>query len=861
MTTISIEGRRVKVSDDFRTLPREEQERIVAEIAQQIGVSAGDRQSGPMRALGLVNTGIAGFGDSLAGPLNVGVNRAIEALGGDYRLSEQPFAETFDRAGIRRAEPESLGERALVGAGEAALAMVPATAALRGLSGASGLTGQVARSANTAYVAAPASAISAELAAGAAAPVAGELASRAAGGSEAARGLGAVAGGMAAGLGVANVPNALRAAGRGVMATPIAGGIIRGATTAVAPFTRTGARMIAEDAVRRVTPDRFQAANNLADENIGNLTPAQRTGDEGIMGIERAVASQDPRTAAALRGSTEASARTLRGEIQAPAQGREVRDLKTFFQDRMEHHRSALDRYVRHADRQVELALRNVRPGSSREDASAQVVRVLDDAFERAAQREAELWARVPRDTRIGTAQARQALSDARTETTRISEDAIPAKARTFLGQGEQSLGDDASMAELHRLYSEMRRAGREAMAKPVPDEFTARQSNRIAEAILADIEAAEATSGAARIFADARAYSREMNEAFGQGAVARALARTRAGDERMAPETVLRRTVGEGREAGGVAVDDIRRAVGNEADPRMQDFLRDEFLTSATGPDGQPALRQIDTFANRNREALARFPEGAGAEVAAVRRAAAEAARRADRRSDIVAALNETQRGTVAGLANARKGREIAAGIFEADNPAAAARAIARAAQRDGTGDAYLGLKAALADEVISRSSAGGAISGRRMMEVLDDAEMRRVLAASLPPGEVSRLRTIAAQFRKLETSMTAQQVETENLPNTLLSTFVQIQAAKAGRAMGTGTIQVPGMVVSRARGLINRVATDHADAMIRAAMEDPRLLSDLLVGPSAGRARMLEAETRVANWAIGVLAAYGEE
>lgn len=835
-------------------LTREQQQALALAAARKRQQESG-RVGGAMRPVALVNQGISNLGDTLAGGPNRLVNRGIEAVGLDHRLNEAPFAEAFDAGGVMRAQPETLVEQSLVGAGEGAFALLPGALALRGAATLGGIAGKAAGAMQSAFVAAPVSSMAAEIAAGAAAPVAGELAVRGTGREEA-RPVGSVLGGMGAGLGVAAIPGAARSAGGAVMNTPMTGNLIRGVMSAVAPFTKAGGRMIAEDTLRSVTPDRFRAAENLAQENVGNLTPAQMTGDEGIMGIERARAAADPIARARLAERDAASQGALRDEVTSPAQGRGTRDMKVFFEERMAHHRKAVDRYAQQAETRVAAALKKIAPGTSREDASAQVVKVLDQAFDAASKREAELWGRIRRDEPIGTDNARKALADARQEATRISEDAIPSKARVFLGDGPDALGDQATMGELHRLYSELRRAGREAMAKPVPDEFTARQSSRIADAILSDIEATEGTSSAARLLADARAFSRELNEAFGQGSVARAMAVTRAGDERVPPETFLRATVGRGREAGGVAVDDIRGAVGDQADPQIQNFLRDEFVGRVSGGGDAPSLRSVDGFANQNREALSRFGAGVGAEVQSVRRAASESLRRQDRRDLVVAALNETKRGTVAGVVNAPKGTEIARGIFEADNPSAAARAIARAAQRDQTGDAYLGLKAGLADEVIRRSTVGGGLSGNKMDQVLRDPEMARVLHAALPPAELNRLRVVARQLSRLEKSASVKSVDTENLPNQIISTFLQIQAAKAGRAMGTGTIQVPGMIVSRARQLISVVANDRADAIIKAAMEDPQILSDLLVRPSASASRRLEAETRLANWAMGVLA-----
>lgn len=800
----------------------------------------------------LANTGIASFGDALLGAPAAVLNAGASALGYEGPFNERPVSSVFDAVGIRTADPNSVGERAIVGAGEAASSLIPVAGGLRlagRLAGPVGAAANTARSAMTTTTGA-----AAEVAAGAGASVGQAMTE---GQGTLWEMAGALLGGVAGGATVAGAPAAVRAAGDLAMKTPVAGTVIRGVQSAAAPFGKGGARIIAEDMVRGATADRFAAADQLSRPNLGGLSVAQQTGDEGIMGIERAVAAADPQFRARLNQQTEGSQAALRAEVSAPAQGRTPRDMKQFFAERADAHRETIGKYVKRAEKRLEGALKKVRPGMDRESASQFAMREIDDAFNAASAQEAGLWRQVPRDVKIGTEAARRALQEAKEEATRISEDAIPAKARRFLGEGEDALGETASMAELHRLYSEVRRAGREAMARPVPDEFTARQSGRIAEGILADIEAAEATTGAARALANARAYSREMAEQFGQGNVARILARTRAGDERIPGSEALRRTVGQPREAGGVAVDDLRKATRGATDAPVQDFLRDEFVTNAIRPDGSPDPNAVERFARSNREALSRFPAGVGQDVDAVRGAAREVVRRQDRLKTVVEALSETKRGTIPGLVNAPKGREVARGIFEADNPAMAARTIARAAQRDATGDAYLGLKAGLYDEIVRRAGERGDLSGKRLAQVLSDPEMRNVLNAALPDSDIARLRNVASQLRKVERSLSVSGVDTENLPNSLISTFVQIQAAKAGRAMGTGTIQVPGMFTARARQILGRVFNDRADATIRAALEDPQIMSDLLIGPSSSTARVRIAENRLMNWATGVLAA----
>ena len=68
----------------------------------------GGKKSDPLRAIGLLNTGIARTFDGLAGPLNRGVNAVLGT-----ELSETPTADAFGMTGVATRQPENMGERAL----------------------------------------------------------------------------------------------------------------------------------------------------------------------------------------------------------------------------------------------------------------------------------------------------------------------------------------------------------------------------------------------------------------------------------------------------------------------------------------------------------------------------------------------------------------------------------------------------------------------------------------------------------------------------------------------------------------------------------------------------------------------------
>ena len=178
-------------------------------------------------------------------------------------------------------------------------------------------------------------------------------------------------------------------------------------------------------------------------------------------------------------------------------------------------------------------------------------------------------------------------------------------------------------------------------------------------------------------------------------------------------------------------------------------------------------------------------------------------------------------------------------------------------AARRDPTGDAYLGLKGGVVDHVLSQATSGNRVRGDALANALNDPETMRVMRAVLPNAELSRLRVIATQLSKLDIAETVSAADIENAPNQLVATFLQVQAARAGRAVGTGTIQAPGIFVNRVTNAFNRLSIGKADQLIHDALEDPQLLRALLTGPGSSKARIDQSVRVLNNWAIGALGA----
>ncbi len=848
MTVLEINGKRVEVDDGFKNLSPEQQEATVQEIARSMGLG----QTGGndlLRPIGLINTGIAGVFDGMAGPLNRGVNAALGT-----NLSETPTADAFGMTGVATRQPETMGERALVGAGGAAGMLVPATGVMRAAQGGAGLMAGAGRTLSAPFINAPKATIAAEMAAGAGASALGDMSDEYTDGNPLARGAAEVLGGGIAGLGTAALGSGVRAA------TNVAPVVMaaRGVRAAVAPFTGRGAQIIAEDSVRRMAADPDRAADRLLlEDNVGNLTPAQQTGEPGLMALERGFAERDPRLAEGLTQRVGQSRQELDASAREGAQGRTSRDTRDFFKERIERHTKFLDALVNRAQTRADDAVRDIEPRARPMALSEQVRGEIDKAFEIARSEETRKWERVPREVEIPTTQARAALQRSLTETTDVSQDRIPPKARRFLGDDEGAFGETVTMDRLHRLYSELRFEAREARGRTIPDTFSARQSDNVADAILRDIEAAEGVGGrAAELLADARAYSSEMNRTFGQDTIGKLVAVQRSGADRVPEGLTLDASVGAMGDRGALAVDDIRRATGSASDPALTDYMRNQFADSAIRNDAVD-LSRAETFVRNNRELVDRFPDGFQPAMDRAISTARIAANRGSRVENVLKVLGDRNAPGQVGFVNARAGQEVAKAIFDAENPAAAARAIARAAQRDQSGDAYLGLKGGLVDEVIRRATSGSSLKGDSLVSVLDNPEMRKVLTEILPPQERAALRVMATQLRKLDTWEGVGPEDVANAPNMMVSTFLQMQAAKAGRALGTGTIQAPGIMVNRTRSLLNRLSVDKADALIHEALRDPKLLAALLTGPGSRRAQIQKAEEALTTWATGVLGA----
>ncbi|MCK0102538.1 hypothetical protein [Pseudohalocynthiibacter sp. F2068] len=880
MTVLEIEGRKVEVSDDFLVMSPEDQERTVTEIAEGMG--------GNQPVMSVLNEGIA---RSVGGIVDGATHLTNEFLSPDRFIStpdgEGNFPITGTESGPKienafggsesirqgmeavgadpsRRDPENMFESIVIGSGEALGALVPLGLGAKLLSQLTGTAKGVGDTIQRPFVNTPVRATSAEVAAGGGARAGGDIADDLAG--EDSGTLPRFAGEVLGSLAAATGPGALtRAAGATARALPGTGTAIRASQKAIAPFTEAGGRARASERLRGLVADPERTAATLDSESIGGLTPAQRTGEEGLMRLENAIADNHPEIRDRLAARRIQSRETLSGDLNAPGQGRTVDDARDFIEKRREEFRTRLTDRLNAARQNASSQLESVSP-QMRESASSVIVREeIEKAYSSASNQERFLWGKIPRDTAVGTQNVKTVFTEIAADTSRAQFDDIPTEAQRLLGDG--GFSGSETVREMHGLYSRLRQTAREALSGVAPKENRARIANMLADAILEDLGAIKPNSTAVgRQINEARAFSRVVNETFNQGTVGRITGRQRNGGNAIAPEVALSATVGRAGTRGAVAVDDIRSATaGDTADTAIQDFLKGRF-TDRTAPRGDFSANRAQDFMRVNRETMDRFPTLAEqfTSTTATQRAVDVTS---DRVNAIVRALDNPRDSVGAAFVNASPGNEVAAAVFKTRNPAAAAGELRRQASRDQTGNALAGLKSGFLDYLVQSASRGldaqgnRNVSGDTLSGLLTEGKTASAIRQILDPAEIQRLNRVAREFRLLDKSAQAGSLDApiDDLPNTIISflgrTFAARQGAKAGAGTSGASLLTANFASRRMQRILEGLTNDRASALLRDAVEDSELFAALLT-PQTSQTRSRHVERRLTEWLVGYAA-----
>ena len=862
-----------------------DQQRALAMASARLRLQGDESTGRSGGVLPFINRGIASI---LGAPVDIanavigmdprnlpfGVGQAAAAAGTQpLRTSPQPFGGSASiEAGLASLgqatgvpmvpepgqQPETAGEYIGRGVGEAAGTLIPGYGLARLAAGASSpVVANIGQRIANAPVAAPVATTGVELAAGGGAGAGRMFAERTFPDVEGAGTLGELAGGLSVGA-LASVPSLIANAPT-----------YRAARGAVTPFTQAGAQARATGRLQGLVAEPEVAAATATQPSIGNLTPAQRTGDTRLLALERSIADADPVIAQRLRDRATASEAALLEE--ARTLGGDPTQTRSFLENRRARVESALDERVQQAQATAQQRIAALEPAAPAETASRIVREEFDKAYQAAMAQERELWQSIPQDVQIDTTPLFARFAELTQATPRTQQQDIPDYARTFLSaDGNRRLGGLETPAELQGFRSEMLDIARRESASPTGSRNKARIARELADATLNVMNSLPETAGP---YSVARDFTRRLNETFRSGEVG-ILSRSGVGGQpRVAPEMTLQETIGRGGVAGGLAERELMAATNESPMTRaaIQDYLLRSFRDTALNAQGQLRPDAAANLLRRNEQLMVQYPE-IRQRLADALKAQSGADVAAQRQTTVARNLRAPRTSALARYLEADYGEEISR-VFAAQNPADVATSLRRSVARDPSGQALAGLKGAFVDHLIGRARQitpeGGFVRGSVIMDALNDPKQASALSAVFGQDEIQRLRQIATEFTALERArggLPSVGQPMEDLPNKVIEIVGRIAAARVGAATGgqgmAGSLQSAQIMSGRMRDFLRRITNDRASVLLAEAVNDPELFASLM-SPARSIAQQEQAARRLQAWMVGPAgrAVFGEE
>jgi hypothetical protein len=729
-------------------------------------------------------------------------------------------------------EPETLGETIASVGGEVAGFALPAAALAKRFQAAKGAAGALAKATNQAMVSRPGASLATE-ALGATGAGTGryvaEQKNLSSGGSLAAE----VGGGLAA------------------VAAPSA---IPGRLKMMMPYSKSGAEFRASRRMQSLVNDRQAAAQAIDDLKETNLLPASRTGEPGLMALERTVLERSPALQAEV---AEATAETMDRLVKSIRQSGNVQTARKFADAKRERLFRALDARVEQAGERAAAAMAEVAEDTPLSELSTVVRQQIDQALADAKVQENMLWQAVPKDTKIPLAGVRKAYTKQMSELSKAQQVDMPEVATKLLWEANRSL----PLLEMDGLYKKLGEVARVARADGQRNK--ARIAEALREGILEDIGNAKGTPEVRRSLAAARDFSRQVIQRFRTGPVGRILATDATGTAKVPGELTLQTALGTGGVKGKLGAEAIQEAGGPQSLEAVQSFIKRRFTENAI-VDGAVDPNRATTFIRQNGEMLDLFPtlrqqlQGA--------KHAEDVQRRITKSSDALRRrFQKPEISDAARFLNAPVDQEVKR-IFGAPDPAQAMSAIVKTMRRDATGKALQGLKAGVAEHIIDRISTGvwdvtgrHPVSGRALQKLLQDGNFSSTLKRIYTPSEMAKLQHSADLLAVVEKRITSTHKlgnVIEDLPSIPFQIAARVIGAKLGAKLSTNAgaaIQAAQTGASNAERMLKRLTVGKAERLItEALLFDPELMKHLLVDVKLDAPGKIKRSLRyLHNWA----------
>lgn len=557
--------------------------------------------------------------------------------------------------------------------------------------------------------------------------------------------------------------------------------------------------------------------------------------------------------------------------------GLDEEGMQSAFERQVRYYKSLLDTRISIAANQSDQAISKLVVTDVKENIEPIVRSKLSEALQEARQFEDSLFKAIDQseivNINISKIAQKELFNSLPTASKADMPDAaafLDPKSPKYIGKktvkGKAEVTNQNSIFELRGVQSELRREARAARAGDNPNFNKARIADELADSITEDIANIYVEPGSENPVAVAVAFSRELNNRFGKGSIAKVLRRDRRGGDSIDPSMTLSATLGTDRTLNRVAYDDILTAVsGNpEVQSAMEDFIKFKFFR---GSEFNP--RQAQEFLNSNADLMNRMPAFKSEIQDAIRTNNAESIQRS-RKADGTVFLNpDINKAIIYMNKNASKAFNE---VIASNSPSKNMRNLMRMTKLDETGEAFQGLKTGFAQFLFDKASktvrvpTGGQmklVDGNLFNELVQDKKVKQTIMTLFSKEERARIeraaRTAQMLAKQVQTRPSIELVQQQNM-NMLQRALLRISGGSIGRSLGTGTLQAPEQMANIFENLARGGVLDAEKKMLEDAMFNDDLFKAMLETPTKAELSK-KSQTAIRAWAAQTLATYGDE
>jgi len=495
-------------------------------------------------------------------------------------------------------------------------------------------------------------------------------------------------------------------------------------------------------------------------------------------------------------------------------------------------------------------------PMATKTEANKIVRTALEDSLTSARKQEAELWGAIPNEAKGSINNFTKAYNSIVKNLASAQKDDVPTVANVFLKgfdtkpSAQPTLLDQfgnpipgvvkpktkfTTIRELDGVYKKL---GEEATLARANGQFNkARIAENLRASILKDLNG---FNGGGAELKEARAFSKTLNEKFSRGAVGKVLGFAREGGEAVATELTIPSLIGSGKVKGRLNVQQLIEASDDPtALEGISDYLKADFRQNVINREtGRVDKSKYNSFLQRNEEILELVPSTK--QQLSVAESLEDVQRRVIKKGQAFRkAFDKPSKSITSSLMDEDISKVVSRVMSSAD-PESQMQLLVNAVNRDKSGEALKGLKAALSEHLVNigtRTDINGkpVIDGIQLRALLLDRSFNNTLSKVFDGKEMAGLTRnvkLIGDVQKLSSSKPLGAI-IDDKPGYVIEKIAAILGAKAGAKLsGTagGSIQSASIGSSAAQKFLNNLNADTAKALLIDAMEDPKLMQELL-------------------------------